>query len=460
MHRVTRAARAGLFVCLILVAAGSLDAALRLATLPGLWDARDDSFAFVCLAIRFHAAAGAAAGLALVAIGALLPSRERDPRGPRRPFPSKLAAALMLPPLALLALTGARLLARPSPPPGAPSLVLITVDTLRADAIDRFRRGGALPDGLERASTPSLDALAARGCVFIDASTPIPKTPQAFSTLMTGTYPSRHGLRNLFETLGPDNVTVAEILRARGWLTRAVITNGLVDRPSGISQGFDVYRPRDGLRSEVKSLRIVALPARVAPGLVRRALNRFPSLRITTESAGDVTDRALAALKDVDGRPHFLWIHYLDPHWPYLPPEPWRGRADTEPATPLTIYDDLRSGKVRIGEMIHHNGMTPAEVKRLVSLYAGEVSYMDGEIGRLLDAIHASSDAASTVVIFTSDHGESLGEHRYFFSHGDLVYQSSMHVPLIIEIPGETPGEIPGEMPSETSGTRRGGRVD
>lgn len=417
---------------LILAAAGSVEGAVRLARDPGLRDSRTDAFQFLWLGIVIYASAGLILGCVCGLILALFRSGSTK-RSSRIHRWSVLALALV--PVIPCVVFGGGLLGGKTAPEGSPSIVLITVDTLRADALGSFREGLAVPAGLERSRTPLLDAFGAASWIFLDASTPIPKTPQSISTLMTGDYPPTHGLRTLFEKLGPDNVTVAEILRENGWATQAVITNGLIDRPSGIAQGFDVYRPRDGLRAPVKEYLAVQLAARIVPGTVRYVLNRWPSMRITSEVASVVTDRAVAAVEANSDRPYFLWVHYLDPHWPYAPPEPWNARSDTMPGAPLTIYDDLRAGRMNIGEMIHRNRMTVPEVERLVSLYGGEVSYLDQEVGRLLDAVRASPLSASTVIIFTSDHGESLGEHRYFFSHGDQVYQPSVRIPLIIQVP-------------------------
>jgi arylsulfatase A-like enzyme len=316
------------------------------------------------------------------------------------------------------------------------------VDTLRADALGAFRDGRPVPVPLERAATPKLDALASESAVFLEAATPIPKTPQAIASLMTALYPGAHGVRDLFSRLDRSRLTLAEVLRERGYRTRAVVTNMLVGRGSGLSQGFDRYRDKDGLRPQVKRLAVVDLLARLAPAAATWCLNRFEALRMGREDAAETTDRALEALAEVGGAPYFLWVHYLDPHWIYWAPEPHRSAADARPGEPFRLYDDVRSGRVKIGEMIHRNAMSREEVERVRSLYAGEVSYIDAEVGRLLDAALAGAGARSTLVVFTSDHGESLGEHGYFFSHGDQVHEPSLRVPLIVRPPAGGAGKV------------------
>jgi arylsulfatase A-like enzyme len=164
--------------------------------------------------------------------------------------------------------------------------------------------------------------------------------------------------------------------------------------------------------------------------------NAFPSLRLGHENASETTDRAIEMLQETSGGTFFLWVHYLDPHWTYWAPEPYRSAADTEPGAPFTLYDDVRSGRLPIGKMIHHNEMAAPELERVRSLYAGEVAYVDAEVGRLVDAALVGPRAGSTYIVFTSDHGESVGEQGYFFSHGDLVNEASIRVPMIIRPPG------------------------
>lgn len=382
---------------------------------------------------------GMAAATALV----LLPGRGRAVRGGPGRAPVRSWAVVS----AVIVITGVHgwLAARAwtgkiLPPAGAPSLVIVTVDTLRADALGAFRGARELPRGLERAITPSLDRLAGRSFAFTEASTPLPKTPQAVSSLMTGLYPASHGVRDLFSLLDASHSTLAEVLREEGWRTGAVVTNMLIGHGSGLGQGFDRFHDKDGLRPFVKRLALVNLGLKLWPRAGVWALNRFPYLLIGKETAVETTDRAISMLQVLAGHPFFLWVHYLDPHWTYQPPQPIRDAVDPRPGEHVAIYEDVREGRVKIGDMIHHNSMTPDELERLRALYAGEVRYIDREVDRLLEAVAESAGAKGAVVVFTADHGESLGEHSYYFSHGDLVYEPTMRVPLIISLPGVEQG--------------------
>ncbi|HZE88119.1 MAG TPA: sulfatase-like hydrolase/transferase, partial [Verrucomicrobiae bacterium] len=168
------------------------------------------------------------------------------------------------------------------------------------------------------------------------------------------------------------------------------------------------------------------------PSFARRELNRFETLKYGHETGDETTDRAVRVLAALGDRPWFLWVHYLDPHWPYWPPEPWRSRADTEPGTPFTLYDDVGSNRIPIADLMYRNALPAATVSRAVSLYAGEVSYTDYQVGRLLDALAAAGKRERTLVVITADHGEALGEHGYFFSHGAQVYEPSIRIPLVV----------------------------
>jgi arylsulfatase A-like enzyme/Tfp pilus assembly protein PilF len=162
----------------------------------------------------------------------------------------------------------------------APDVLLITLDTTRADALSCY--------GSKR-STPSLDALAARSTRFARAYTPVPQTLPAHASILTGLYPFRHGVRdNLINALGPDPATLATLLKARGYATAAVVAAPVLDHRFGLARGFDDYD--DAIR---------------APAVERRA--------------AEVTDLALRALPNLK-RPFLLWVHYYDPHHPYAPP--------------------------------------------------------------------------------------------------------------------------------------------
>lgn len=258
--------------------------------------------------------------------------------------------------------------------PAIRGVLLVTIDTLRADRIGAHGHRGA--------RTPVLDALAARGVRFADATAHAPLTHPSHAAIMTGRYPGAFGIRlNGMTPLPGEAMTVAERFRAAGYDTGAVVASVVLDEAYGMSQGFASYDDRIS----------------AAPGDTLVALSELQ------RRAGTVTDRALAWLA---GRGSgqggaagkgtwFLWVHYYDPHTPYDSPQ-------VDPP---------------IGDP-----------------YDREVAYVDQQLGRLLKGI----DAASTIVAVTSDHGEGLGDHGES-DHGYFIYDSTLHVPLIIAGPGISP---------------------
>jgi arylsulfatase A-like enzyme len=221
--------------------------------------------------------------------------------------------------------------------------------------------------------TPTLDALAAEGVRFANAVATAPLTLPSHTSIMTGLYPPHHGVRDdAGFRAAPELETVAERFQAAGYATAAVVGAAVLDAQFGLAQGFDAYDgPTPG--------------SAAAPG------------GFEERKAADVTDRALAFLASAH-RPFFLWVHYYDPHKNYAPPAPYRERFARDP-------------------------------------YAGEVAYVDAELGRLITALRERGQLDGTVVSVTADHGEGLGEHGEL-EHGYLVYESTQHVPWIVRGPG------------------------
>ena len=251
-------------------------------------------------------------------------------------------------------------------------MLLVTIDTLRADRVGAY--------GHKTARTPTLDALAARGARFADATANATLTHPSHSAIMTGRYPGAFGIRlNGMTPLPADAITLAERFKAAGYATGAVVASVILDEAYGLAQGFDTYDDR--ISTTTGAGGDVALST-----LQRRA--------------GEVTDRALGWLKGRSGK-WFLWVHYYDPHLPYDAPN-----MGSDPIFRNRPYD-------------------------------AEVAYVDQQLGRLLRAVNP----ASTLVAVTSDHGEALGDHGEG-DHGYFLYDSTLHVPLIMAGPGIAPRVI------------------
>ena len=268
-------------------------------------------------------------------------------------------------------------------PGGAPpSILLVSVDTLRADRLGSY--------GYAAARTPVTDALARRGLRFEQATTVVPLTLPAHASLLTGTFPTFHGVRDNGGFYVDDGLTtLAETLKARGYRTGGFVAAFVLDRRWGIAQGFDHYFDDFDLS---KFEMAAGLDAAQRPGR-------------------EVVDRALEWLGEGGDQPFLAWVHLYDPHSPYDPPEPIRSQF---PATLDGAYD-------------------------------GEVAEADAQIGRLLSALESSGRLDSTIVVVVGDHGESLGEHGEQ-QHGFFVYDAAVQIPLIIAGPGVPVREVPDQV--------------
>ena len=273
-------------------------------------------------------------------------------------------------------------------PQAGANVLLISIDTLRADRLGFM--------GHENANTPRLDTLAERGIVYEQAVSPTPVTLPAHSSMMTGRNPTLHGVRhNGTYHLPEEEVTLAERLQDAGYRTSAIVGSFVLDRRYGLAQGFDDYD--DAVNREG------ATPT---------------DARYSERSADHVSNAAISWLaaraKRGDKEPFFLFLHYFDPHQPYLPPAP---------------FDEMRSS------------------------YNGEIAFVDREIGRVLDSLEGHRWLEETLIVLTSDHGESLGAHGEP-THGVFLYEPTVRVPLVFVPPAS------GNVRPARIGDRPAGLID
>ena len=282
--------------------------------------------------------------------------------------------------------------------PDRPNLVLVTVDTLRADH--------TTPYGYARDTTPVLARLAREGVVVDQAYAPMATTGPSHAALLTSRYPIALGYLRNGQRLDEGQTTLAERLRAAGYRTSAAVSSFVLDKRLGFAQGFGTYECRFEKRRATATMERwegLTVPA----GFDRRA--------------DETTDVALAWLaRRGKDRPFFLWVHYFDPHQPYSPPAP---------------YDRRFAGAGEPG---------PAGT---AALYDGEIAFTDHQLGRLLEAIEAEGPSARTLVVVTADHGEGLMQHGHM-GHGLHLYEEAVRVPLIYRWPGVLPAgaRVPGPV--------------
>jgi arylsulfatase A-like enzyme len=284
-----------------------------------------------------------------------------------------------------------------------PNVLLVSVDTLRADALGSY--GGPLP-------TPSFDRLAREGVVFERAFAPTPATAASHATLFTGQEPQRHGLLRNGESLDAAATTLAERLAAAGWQTAAFVSSFVLDPRFGFGQGFahyDATLPESGATmGKGKPYPGAFWAAERFGGFDRRATATTDAARRWIETAPE---------------PFFAFVHYFDPHAPYLPPPVFADRADA--ATPSLVNRRVP-------------GIEPDVLARLIRRYWGEVLYTDDALAALLDV--ASRRERPTLVVVTADHGEGLGQHEWL-EHAVHLYEEQLHVPLILHgLPGLAAG--------------------
>lgn len=264
--------------------------------------------------------------------------------------------------------------------PASTPVILISVDTLRADHLSSY--------GYRRFSTPRIDALGTGGTVFTQISSQVPLTLPSHVSLMTSTYPFTNGVEENAQVLGPGAVTLAALLKAHGYRTAAFIGGYFLARRFGLDQGFDVYDApfgRSGSQSRALDLK------RPAALVTRAATNWIESNR---------------------GAPFFVFIHLFDLHRPYNPPR-------------------------RLEELYGEDG------------YDAELGYVDRSLEGLWNFLNAQGLYKKSLIIFLADHGESLGEHDES-THGYFIYQSTLHVPLIIHWP-QNSGPFPKRVETPAS---------
>ncbi|MBN2346315.1 MAG: sulfatase [Candidatus Aminicenantes bacterium] len=279
------------------------------------------------------------------------------------------------------------------PAPQKPNVLLIAVDTLRADHLGCY--------GYAQATSPRLDAFARRSVFFEHAFCPIPKTSASFASMMTGLHPHVHKTKPNRGTLNEKYLTLAELLKVEGYETAAVVDNANVSSFFKFNQGFDSF-------TEV-----------------------WNQVEDKSGSTAFITARVLEFLGRPRQRPFFMWVNYIEPHTPYMPPAGFV--RDYPPGRDLRELENYILPK-RVRAEIERNNVFHEGV--YLARYDGAVRYVDSEIGRIIDVVFARGLDKDTVVIVIADHGEDLGERNYFFDHGALTFTAGARVPLIAHFPG------------------------
>lgn len=305
------------------------------------------------------------------------------------------------------------------------NVVLITVDSLRADHLGCY--------GYERDTTPNLDTFADDGHRFDAAFSHACATRPAFPGILTSSHPLMYGG---FRQLAEERTLISEVMADRGYGTAGFHSNLYLSADFGYARGFDTfYESREDpsiatvLRRFLKervntSGRFYSFLQRLYDQTERTAGVNVGSFHAPAE---EMTDRAAAWIREHDDQPSFLWVHYMDPHHPFIPPK------DHQEFSTVSRREGVR---LRPQMVEDPSSVTDEELQWLIDLYDDEIRYTDDEIGRLLSTIEECWDDWSGIV--TADHGEEFKDHGSF-THQNLFYDETMHVPLIV-YDGESSG--------------------
>ncbi len=293
--------------------------------------------------------------------------------------------------------------------PDKPDIILITIDTLRADRLGVY--------GYASARTPNMDALGDAGVIFANATVPLPRTTPGLASLLTGLSPEEHGSREVWERMDVDKGSrLAEVLSNAGYVTLGLSANSAAGSKQGLAVGFDKFLDYKVIKKKRKR-----------------------------DDADVMTDEALTMMEKVDPEaPVFLWVHYVDPHWRY---NPSKKRYPDQPKGPRcrAIQKQIKAHELSLGNLISNaNGIAEEILDECSALYDAEIGFVDQEVGRLIEGLQELERWDDSLVVLTSDHGENMGEDGMYFAHGPSLADGSLRVPLIMAGPTIPSGRYDG----------------
>lgn len=309
-----------------------------------------------------------------------------------------------------------------------PNIILLTIDTLRADRLGCYGRTPSI--------TPNLDHLANQGICFTQAITGGSWTQAAFPVLLTSTYPSMYG--GCLGYLAPQRPSPIEALAACGYVTGGFSTNPHLSRATGYARGFQQFvdlvpNERDpGLRRVKGGQQLLQNP--VTHYLLRPLGKQVRPARVYS-SAAEVTDSFCNWMDNVNA-PFFAWIHYMDVHWPYHLEE-----TLVQPKEIAQAWRDLSDMFLR-NKPNSSETITPTQRERFIWLYEQSLQYLDAQIGRLLNHLDKAGRASDTIVLAVSDHGEEFLDHGRWGHRETNLYDEIIRVPLIIKLPNGAMGQV------------------
>lgn len=279
------------------------------------------------------------------------------------------------------------------------NLVIVTIDTLRADHLSCY--------GYAKPTSPRIDEIASKGIFFEKALCQTPQTLPSHASIFTGMHPRTHKSITHESPVDDDLTTLAEILKRKGYTTAAFVSSHVLDSRLNLDQGFDTYWEIHKVK-ETKE----------------RVKAQKQAVDLTTEAVIDW-------LRGNKHKPFMIWVHWFHPHRPYNPPPAYLKRFAGDYHRPSITDSDTLTMIWR-----HKIELSQSDVNYIVGCYDGEVAFSDEQVGRLVDEIERLGLSKNTIMVITSDHGEILYEHEYYFGHDIALYEECLWIPLIMVGPG------------------------
>jgi arylsulfatase A-like enzyme len=310
----------------------------------------------------------------------------------------------------------------------AEHVLFVTVDSLRADVFAESREG----------VTPTLARLANDGTEFTQAVANGPNTPSSFPTILTGTHPMMYGG---YRYLNDDRPFLSKTLKDAGFTTAGYHSNPHLGPEKNYNAGFDVFNDGEEDSDSVDTV-VNFVDERLSSdsrlySVLRRLWHMFGSAAGISayDRASSITDDAIAWLDGWDGDRFFIWIHYMDVHYPFQPPN------EHLEAVGHDAVSARRAARLNDVMQESPESLTDEDVSDLEALYRGETNYVDHNVGRLLDTLSERGLQEETMVVLTADHGEAFGEHGRW-GHHPHMYDELLRVPLIVDDPNRPPETV------------------
>jgi arylsulfatase A-like enzyme len=308
----------------------------------------------------------------------------------------KLVLAAVLPAVALTGCVD-------SPPDRPPNVVLIVVDTLRADHLSHY--------GYERPTAIALDGFASQATRFTDCTAPAPWTNPSVASLFSGMETARHGSNDFGAAISTDVVTLAEVIQTAGWHTAAISFNPGIRSELDFHQGFDHF-------------------------------NEYLGKSTHSPDIAEMIDRVVRWLDSRPDKPFFLYLQPMNVHGPYRVPEEHRGvLLDHAPGTEFRYYGEAMQAIMRRGELEVRDELSSEYLQSLLDKYDTAIRYSTDRLADLFQILDDRDLFENSLVIVTSDHGEELFDHGGF-SHGYSLHHEVLHVPLYVKLPNQHDGQV------------------